>query len=236
MERLFQSLKLIIFKKNIKKSKKALQLHEPQIKCNSIYHGTPYGGWTICPDGLNNNSIVYSFGVGEDASFDRSIIEKYGLKVFAFDPTPKSIDWVKKQEWPDQFTFYPIGIDGHDGVVTFYPPENPEHISHSVLERRETADNAIQVNVFRLETIARMLDHEYIDILKMDIEGAEYNVINDFIYNSGIKVRQILIEFHHFLPNVKISQTFDAVEKLNTIGYHIFHVSENGKEYGFIKT
>ena len=39
-----------------------------------------------------------------------------------------------------------------------------------------------------------------IDILKMDIEGAEYDVIDDII-NSPVPIAQVLIEFHHRFPN-----------------------------------
>jgi len=34
-------------------------------------------------------AVVYSLGIGEDISFDLALIEKYGARVHAFDPTPK---------------------------------------------------------------------------------------------------------------------------------------------------
>ncbi len=46
-----------------------------QIKCNKIFFGTEYGGYFICPDNISKASIVYSFGVGEDISFDKEVIE-----------------------------------------------------------------------------------------------------------------------------------------------------------------
>ena len=148
-----------------------------QKECNLEFHGTDYGGWAICPDNLSEQSIIYSFGVGEDASFDRSIMEALGCSVFAFDPTPKSIHWVQGQEWPPQFNFYDYGIADYDGSIKFFPPENPDHVSHTVLYREATAGNMIEVPVKRLRTIIEELGHTHLDILKMDIEGAEYSVL-----------------------------------------------------------
>lgn len=76
--------------------------------------------------------------------------------------------------------------------------------------------------------------HEHLDLLKMDIEGAEYGVIYDII-KSGLSIKQLLIEFHHGFPGVGIKNTKNSIELLNTEGYRIFAISKNGQEYSFIK-
>ena len=48
------------------------------INCEHEWYGSEYGGFYVCPSLLNSQSVVYSFGVGEDISFDKSIIEKHG--------------------------------------------------------------------------------------------------------------------------------------------------------------
>lgn len=209
-------------------------LHEPTITCRKAVHGTEYGGWTVCPEGLSAHSIVYSFGVGEDASFDLSMIETYGANVYAFDPTPRSIEWVRARDWPPQFHFHPLGLADREGSTVFYPPENPDHISHTILDRPGTADRAVQVEMRRLETICEMLAHKRIDVLKMDIEGAEYSVITD-ITNTSVEIGQILVEFHHFFSDIGTDETFAAVHQLRKCGYEIFHISPSGHEYGFLR-
>ncbi len=188
----------------------------------------------ICPAKITKDSIVYSFGVGEDISFDLSLINQYRVKVYAFDPTPRSIQWVKSQTLPPEFLLFEFGIADYDGRAEFSPPENPEHISHTILERPSTAHNAIEVKVHRLETILDMLGHDKIDVLKMDVEGAEYAVLDDLV-KSDIEVHQLLVEFHHMFPNVSVSQTRNAVKLLNDNGYYIFSISPSGYEYSFIR-
>jgi hypothetical protein len=77
--------------------------------------------------------------------------------------------------------------------------------------------------------------HKYIDILKMDIEGAEYDVIDDLL-RSEIEIHQLLIEFHHRFPSLGIKKTRQAVEKLRNAGFALFNVSQIGEEFSFINT
>ena len=195
--------------------------------------GSNYGGWVLAPESMDKDSIVYSFGVGEDISFDLAIIKKFRVEVNAFDPTPKSIEWVKSQELPINFRFYEYGVADYDGEATFYPPENPNHVSHSIVEIDKTKNRTINLKVQRLSTIMKIFGHSYIDVLKMDIEGAEYAVIED-IRLSKILPKQILVEFHHRFPNIGVEKSKDAIRNLRRMGYQLFSISDNGEEYSFI--
>ncbi len=199
------------------------------------FHGTEYGGWFISPVNLNKDSIVYSFGAGEDISFDLSLIEKFGLSVYVFDPTPKSIAFINKQNLPEKFNFKEYGIADFDGNIKFYPPENPNHVSHTILHRSATSDKYIEVPVKKLGTICRELGHDKIDLLKMDIEGAEYSVIEDIV-KSGIQIDQLLVEFHDRFETVDTSNNHKAISQLLDLGYEIFSISQTGEEYSFIKS
>ena len=210
------------------------QRPKPDIVCEVTRLGSDYGGWDVVTCGLTPRSVVYSFGVGEDASFDKALIEKCNLTIHAFDPTPKSIEWVRQQKFSDQFVMHEYGVASIDGVVSFYPPENPDHVSHTIIDRPSTKSAAIAVSVKRVSTIMQELGHAHIDLLKMDIEGAEYDVIQD-MYNSNIRPGQMLIEFHHRFPGVGISKTKNATKCIRKMGYRLFSVSDAGQEYCYIR-
>ena len=225
-----------IYRHGRKQTQNATRFMRTQVRLQELFLGnSEYGGWTISPDEINSGSIVYSFGVGEDISWDLALVERFGMNVYAFDPTPRSIAWVESQSPPEQFHFYSYGIAAYDGTARFFPPENPNHVSHTMLDRSETSGQAIEVPVKRLSTIAKELGHTHIDILKMDIEGAEYNVIEDLL-NSKVSISQVLVEFHHRWPTVNRTQTRKAIRLLNEGGYRIFHISPSYEEYAFIKT
>jgi FkbM family methyltransferase len=204
-----------------------------QIKCQRMKLGKTGASWCVCPQDLSASSVVYSFGVGEDISFDLALIERFGLQVQAFDPTPRSLVWLQNQTVPAEFVFHAYGVAGFDGNCAFVPPENPAHVSHSIVARASSRP-AIEVAVHRLGTIMKMLGHEQIDLLKMDIEGAEYGVLADMLA-CGIAMKQLLVEFHHRWPQLGIEKTKEAIRGLNAAGYRIFSVSPSGEEYGFLR-
>ncbi len=203
-----------------------------QFKCQKV----EYGGWSICPAGLSVDDIVYSLGVGSDVTFDLAMIEKYQTKVYAFDPTPNSIEWVKASRFPDSFHFFDYGVSNIDGEMTLYPRVRKGRQSKDMLTPVKGGvvnAGALSIPVKRLGTIMKMLGHSRIDILKIDIEASEYDVIDDLI-QSGINVYQILVEFHHRFPSVRPEQTRQAINMLNNCGFKIFDISTTGREYSFI--
>ncbi|MCU4156683.1 FkbM family methyltransferase [Carboxylicivirga sp. A043] len=206
------------------------------IKVNHEWVGSSNGGFFVAPEYIKPGSVVYSFGIGQDISFDRLLIEKYNCQVFGFDPTPKSIDWVKEQGAINNFHFVPVGISDKTGELEFFLPVNDNHVSGSLVDNAVTnSDNTIKVPVKDLKTIAKELGHQSIDVLKMDIEGAEYDVIPS-ILESGINIRQVLIEFHHRLYPQGNQKTKEAIELLAQHGYRVFATSEILEEISFIKS
>ncbi|MDF1546558.1 MAG: FkbM family methyltransferase [Bacteroidales bacterium] len=196
--------------------------------------GNNGAAWTLIPELLNESSIAYSFGVGTDISFDLSLINHLDLQIFAFDPTPQSIDWIATQKLPKQFSLHPVGLANFNGKAKFHPPKNSNHVSATMLEVEETKEQAYKVEVKTLATIMSELGHSNIDLLKMDVEGMEYDVIED-MKNVGLKPAQVLIEFHHRFKGVGIKKTVGAVNTMRQMGYKVFHVSRTGEEIAFVK-
>lgn len=196
-------------------------------------HGVNDGLWCVCPEGLDERAVVYSVGVGLDVSFDLSLIETFGVTLHAFDPTPRSIAWIAGQTLPEEFRFHPFGLADFDGTVRFRPPLNPANVSHTMLARPLTDEQAIDVPVRRLSTVMRQLGHGRIDLLKLDIEGAEYGVIDD-LATTTIRPRQLLVEFHHRFPGVGPRRTQYAIRLLRRLGYEMFHASSEQMEFGFL--
>jgi len=197
-----------------------------------------YGEWTICPELITPRSVVYSVGIGDDVSFEISLIRSFDLSsLFAFDPTPTSMSWLSRQQVPDEFKLFPYAISDYDGTAPFFPHDNPDFVAHSLIAREATGARAVEVQVRTLPTLMAELGHGYIDLLKMDIEGAEYAVIDNLI-SQKVEVHQLLVEFHHldrFTPGMSPARTKDAIRKLNRAGFKAFYITPNGQEYSFIK-
>lgn len=205
------------------------------VNVNKKWYGNSYGGFYVCPEFLNQNSIIYSLGIGEDISFDMAVIENHNCRVFGFDPTPKSITWVKQQQGlPAKFIFLEYGIADRSGLIDFYLPRNSEYVSGSFIKQNNVNDKQkISVEMKSWQDIVNSLGHKQIDVLKMDIEGAEYNII-DSVLESSVQINQILIEFHDRLFDDGKIKTMNAIKKLKDRGYEIFAVSDSFEEVSFI--
>jgi FkbM family methyltransferase len=196
--------------------------------------GSHFGAWATDATSLSADSIVYSAGVGDDISFDLALIERYGLTIHAIDPTPAAIEWLAHQHPPKTFILHPYALGGRDATTRFFANKNPDWISHSMLQTSHTVAEAIEVPLRRLATLMRELGHDRIDLLKLDIEGAEYEVIDDLLA-SRIPIGQLLVEFHHRFEGIGPDRTRRAVRALNEAGFRSFHVSAIGEEYSFIR-
>ena len=192
--------------------------------------GSGSGSWTVHTERLGPCSTVYSFGVGTDVSFDVALIEQRGATVHAFDPTPRSIEWVGRQRLPEGLMFHDFGVASHDGNATFFPSRRVASAHYAPIRRyRGPADETVEGRVYRLRTIASMLGHDVIDLLKMDIEGGEYDVIDDVIAFRPV-ISQIAIEFHHAYETIPFERTVEALEKLRRAGYRILHITDRTYE------
>ncbi|MGB6901006.1 MAG: FkbM family methyltransferase [Candidatus Acidiferrum sp.] len=194
-----------------------------QLKRRMERLGSDYGGYFLDASTVQRDSIVYSLGIGEDISFDLSLIERFGVNVEAFDPTPKVARWLAAQSLPSQFHFHPVGIAGHDGEETFHCPSREDWVSHSVIPARQFGRESVRLPVTRLSTAMQLLKHDQIDILKMDIEGAEYAVIDEMV-REKISIRQLLIEFHHRLSSLGTDKTRKALTLLEERGMRVSSV------------
>ncbi|MFX0126493.1 MAG: FkbM family methyltransferase [Candidatus Hodarchaeota archaeon] len=202
-------------------------MHRPKKRKNLEKLGSKYGGWFVPVDILNENSICYCVGVGEDISFDMELIKRFSCHVFAFDPTPRAKKFVEENTLNiPNFNFYDIGLWSSNEKLKFYAPKDPTHVSHSILNLQKT-NNFFIAQCKRLSQIMNDLDHSYIDILKLDIEGAEEAVL-DSIITDKLDIKVICIEFHYPLKEITA-----LVKKLTNWNYDLVNI--DNWNYTFIR-
>lgn len=188
------------------------------------------GAWIVPLSRLGPKSICYCAGVGEDISFDLALIERRGCDVYAFDPTPRAIEHVRRivgGKHP-KYHFVSIGIWHRDERVRFYAPRNPTDVSHSALNLQRT-EKFFEANCKSLPSIMHDLGHDSLDLLKLDIEGAEHLVIES-ILAEGIAVGTLCVEFDQPVPITRLVAT---LRQLRSAGYRI--VSIDRWNYTFVK-
>lgn len=88
------------------------------------------------------------------------------------------------------------GVWSEKKAVKFYSSSKENYAGHSITNLQNT-ENYIEAPVDKLSNIVRELGHQKIDLLKVEIEGSEYVVINDMLKDK-LDVKIILVEFDEF--------------------------------------
>lgn len=149
---------------------------------------------------ISGPPIVYSYGSHKDDSFERAVLAiRPDARIFVFEINP---DLIPTERHPN-INYFPIGLGGWDG-------------------------NFKTSNGWELKTMRQVMmefNHSYIDIVKMDIEGAEF----PWLRNEAIlvnRIGQLAIEVHiHRLPQGENAISF--IRKLEEHGLRVFHQEFN---------
>ena len=195
--------------------------------------GVASGRWPVLVDRLPPEAIVWSFGIGFDLSFEFEFLSARGGRVRAFDPTPRSLAWATELAKPSGLSVEGVGLGAEDQEVEFLEPRDPRSVNYRALGSASAgADEAVMCPVRRLASFVREFE-EKPDLLKIDIEGGEFEVIDQI---AELRAEQLLIEFHHGMWGYRFDQTLEAIHTLERAGYAPFWVSRRGLEFGFCRT
>jgi FkbM family methyltransferase len=182
--------------------------------------GSGYGGWVVPTALIDETWTCYCGGVGEDITFDLGLIDRFGCRVFAFDPTPRAVAHVAAvaAEEP-RFRFLPVGLWSEDSTLRFFAPRNPAHVSHSVVNLQRTT-NYFEAPVRALPGLMQELGTVRIDLLKLDIEGAEHQVVRSML-EGGIRPGVVCLEIDQ---PVRPRVFWGTVRRLRSAGFALVAV------------
>jgi len=197
--------------------------------------GSAYGGWGYLPNLLTSDSIVYSVGLGGDLTWDSEIINRHRCKVFGFDNTP-----VHMQYWKSLLKTNTASQSEGKRMRTFL--RNFVHIEQLLLEKDGEVELALpqghsssyalhSVDGFKNKTsivlpgktligLMYMNHHQHIDMLKLDIEGSEFAVVDSWLKVKLPPVCQILVELHDRLFEEGLDLSKELFKTLKTLGFN----------------
>jgi FkbM family methyltransferase len=204
--------------------------------------GTRYGGWWLFAPAVSSEPLLVDCGLGKDISFPLAFLERFGGRVIGLDPNPVALDYCRahcpaamevrgEAFWTEpgrQITFHmprpaddlPPGADGVSGSVLV----SHAYASGSTLEVATTSLTGVLSHAGRPEC----------DMLKLDIEGAEYDVIDALCANGDVRrTRQLAVEFHHGWTARTLQDTDARVARLDASGFTLRHVE--GRNYLFLR-
>ena len=156
------------------------------------------GNYLIKENILNSKSIIYSFGIGENLGFEKKIADTFKCSVYCFDPTSLAKNFMEKEKYnKTSIIFQPYGIWNVDGKIKFfYQDENNLNNSGGSITNLFETNKYDLLECFKLSTLMKKNNHNKVDVVKLDIEGASIEVIHNFM-NENINPNQIVVEFEY---------------------------------------
>ncbi len=192
------------------------------------YLGSVYGGWEIDLDLIENGDFIIDAGLGEDVSFLTELQKYADVNIIGVDPTEKSHNYISANPVEKmELLKVAIGKYGQKEIV-MYKNKNSDHVSESCyVDHQSTAGmGSYSVDCISFKTLIEKYSPS---LIKMDIEGSEYDVLEECI---GVK--QICVEFHHHCIESKTKvDTERCINRMLENGYSIIAI-HNDREYTLV--
>jgi FkbM family methyltransferase len=174
---------------------------------------------------LNTNSLVFDLG-GYEGQWASDIFAKYCCTIHVFEPILEFADNIEKRFIQNpKIIIYRVGLANRDQTVQIHFDHNQSSMYTSGTDVREA----------KLISAKQFIDTEgieRIDLMKINIEGGEYDLLDHLIDTGLVKqIVNIQVQFHDHVPDAerRMQKIQAALQKTHTLTYQYPFVWENWK-------
>lgn len=170
---------------------------------------------------LNEKSVVFDVG-GYKGEFATDIFCKYNATIYVFEPIQSFFQIIQNKFINNQkVKIYNFGLAGKEEQLQISMSDN----SSSVFLKTEDSET------IQLKAIVNFIQENNIpsvDLIKINIEGGEYELLESLIENNLISVfKNIQVQFHDFLLD-------NGKERMHKIQEHLSKTHQITYQYEFV--
>ncbi len=146
---------------------------------------------------LNSESLVFDLG-GYHGDFAAAIHEKFSCKVYIFEPVLEFYNICKLRfNGNNNIVCFNYGLSSSSGYLDINLAENASGFSPT-----PHSEKIERVEIRSIVDCIRSLNIKKIDLLKINIEGGEFDVLPAIIESNDINsIKYLQIQFHNFIEN-----------------------------------
>jgi FkbM family methyltransferase len=176
---------------------------------------TTVQGHTFLPGLLRKTSTVVDLG-GNLGEFSIAMQARFGCTCYVVEPVPALYERIPQNPHIIKFN---AAVAKSSQPLRFFLSE--EITAGSLHKSGVSSDAEIEVQGISLTDFLTQNNIESVDLLKIDIEGAERDLFDDVSNETLRRIKQITIEFHDFIPGVMTTQDVDRVkQRLADAGFY----------------
>lgn len=198
----------------------------PERPAQMIRLGSYYGGWWI-PEVAPEGAVALCVGAGTDVTFDLEL-QRLGYRVYTVDPTPAAVAHVR--EHAPSLELVQVGVWTATGELSFRQDavwDESWMIGDTVPSGTATSTEQ-SFPVMSLDDLVASTGHDHVDVLKLDIEGAEHRVLATMLASS-LRPATVAVEF----DDHTISRVLASTKAMRRAGYRLLQIE--GRNYIFTR-
>jgi FkbM family methyltransferase len=187
-------------------------------------------GHTFLGGALSSDSVVFDIGANR-GTFAREVLRLYGCRVHAVEPAPKLSAELRRCPMPG-LTVQAAAVASRAGTARLVISANVEA---SCLEHANgvaesiASGQAVEVETITLEGLLASThaagERAQIDLVKLDIEGAELDVLESTSEQTLGRIQQLTVEFHQFLHPEAKPRIENIKRRLQRLGFWCLDLS-----------
>jgi FkbM family methyltransferase len=174
--------------------------------------------------GIENLETVFDIGAN-NGLFSLYLMNRGCKSVYAFEPNKEATKNIKSILGNNSgYELIEKAVSDHDGELTFYVSANNTTIGSISREHVANHSNPIEIKVpcISLKSFINEKKIEKIGLIKMDIEGAEYEIIEDLDEDIFNMTESFLVEFHN--NDGKIVDKL--IKKITSFGFRLDQIRD----------
>jgi FkbM family methyltransferase len=172
----------------------------------------------VLASALSAESVILDLGANV-GGFAKEIISRFGCQVVSVEPELANFDAI-----PDHPNLRKVrgAIGGKCGQFGLRVSSDPTGHRIELQDEGKTAVATEQVvMVHDFTSLTALTSVENIALMKLDVEGCEWDWLDTISDEQLSRIGQLTIEFHDFVPELRESnRTWPAYERLMKLGFH----------------
>ena len=177
------------------------------------------GGYVLDKRSIQQTNTIITCGLNDDWEFEKNFLKNNkNCKVIAFDHTVDKKFWIDrfKKDIKHFFLLKKIRLRKIIGIF--------KYLDYLKFFKNGNKHNIIKIGTQNIDhkevTISKILEDKNNIILKIDIEGDEYTILNEIVNNSE-KINSLVIELHNIHEHMELIKNFiDNSKILKLIHIH----------------
>lgn len=175
------------------------------------------GGHFVHTKSIPTNGIVLDVGANK-GNFAKAVIERCNVQCFCVEANPVLYNQLPKG---NQIFTINKALTGKDVSIAFNISDN--HEASSIIPTIANVwkiNSTVTVEGVTLATLKKEYRISNIDVLKLDIEGAELEVLESVADEELQLIPQLTLEFHEFLDKTLAAATYQTIKRIQRLGFY----------------